>query len=42
MHSDNLQMIEEISGTNVIATLGKGDKNLNLRYQKMEDYFDEC
>ncbi|MDY6465955.1 MAG: dethiobiotin synthase [Succinivibrio dextrinosolvens] len=42
MHSDNLQMIEEISGTNVIATLGKGDKKLNLRYQKMEDYFDEC
>ena len=42
MHSDNLQMIEEISGTNVIATLGKGDNKLNLRYQKMEDYFDEC
>ena len=42
MHTDNLKMIEEISGIKVIATLGKGDKNLSLRYKNMEEYFDEC
>lgn len=42
MHNDNLHMIEELSSVKVIATLGKGERDLNLRYQNMEDYFDEC
>ncbi len=42
MHTDNLKMIEEISGIKVIATLGKGESNLSLRYKNMEEYFDEC
>ncbi len=42
MHTDNLKMIEEISKVKVIATLAKGQKDLELRDKELVEYFDEC
>ncbi|MGN0914774.1 MAG: dethiobiotin synthase [Succinivibrio sp.] len=42
MHKDNLEMVEMIGDTKVIATLAPKASKLNMRYKNMEDYFDEC
>lgn len=41
MHRDNLKMIEEITSSPVIATIGKNADHATLRYAPFEEYFDE-
>ena len=41
MHQDNLKMIEEITSSKVIATIGQNAEHADLRYAPFEEYFDE-
>ncbi len=40
MHTDNLKMIEDLSGVKVIATLANNEKELSLLQKPLEEYFD--
>lgn len=41
MHRDNLYMIEKITGLNVIATVGKDEKNIEIEKEVLEELFKE-
>lgn len=40
MHTDNLKMVEELTGLPVLATLAAGAEDLKLRARPLEEYFD--
>ena len=41
MHRDNLYMIEKITGLNVLATVGKDEKDIEIEKEVLEELFKE-
>ena len=41
MHRDNLYMVEKITGLNVVATVAKGEKDLQIDKKTLEVLFKE-